>query len=86
MFETKYTIKLSKWSADSENLDRDYHKTWARCVYVAPVLVLFCSFLFFCFLLLFCCTKSSDTFLFFPSAVCQECLILLILVQQKVQI
>jgi hypothetical protein len=29
MFETKYTVRLSKWSNDSENLDRDYHKTWA---------------------------------------------------------
>tara|TARA_B100000780_G_scaffold266713_1_gene223132 strand:+ start:122 stop:709 length:588 start_codon:yes stop_codon:yes gene_type:complete len=29
MFETKYTVKLSKWSANSDNLDRDYHKTWA---------------------------------------------------------
>ena len=29
MFETKFTVRLSKWSANSENLDRDYHQTWA---------------------------------------------------------
>ena len=29
MFETKYTVRLTDWSANADNIDRDYYKTWA---------------------------------------------------------